>query len=199
MTLRAHGIGTTKFRKAKLTPLVATLALAGCDHDFVKTWEGGGRIEAKLTAEKCPDAGTAVPKPPRSRGIEGECKEYPEGEFSAFTRLHIVETLEDGTHPPFDRDEVWRIACFRGLCEAATFDGSALEADEPLRAFQLKAWRGVVVSRRDRVVTAKFTGLADQLVTVDLAARTIHYKQTFKSGLVAVGDGSCARTGKDTP
>jgi hypothetical protein len=191
MTFRAGGNGTTRWWKATPGLLIVTLSFAACDGDLRKTWNGG-RIEAKVSAERCPDAGVAVSAPKNERAIVGECKEYSEGEFSVLTRLHIVETLENGERSPRDRDQVWSIGCFAGLCEAATLDGAALAGDDPLQPFQLGAWRGAVVSGSAGVFKLKFTGMADQAVTVDLPRKLVHYRQTFKSGKIAVGEGSCA-------
>ena len=177
------------------------LLALGCQRDIVKTWEEGGKIEAKISAEKCPDAGAAAPPAKHTpHGVAGECKEYPDGGFSVLTRLTIVERLQSGERAPNDRDEIWRIGCFSGVCDAARLDGSTLANDEPLRAFQLTSFRGVVLSRRDNVVTTKFEGLADQRLTIDLSKKTIAYKQTYKSGATAVGDGSCVgKTGGEFP
>jgi hypothetical protein len=78
------------------------------------------------------------------------------------------------------------------LVRGRTLDSSALSTEEPLQRFQLEAWRGKVLSHEDRVFKLRFTGMAEQIVTIDLAAKKLNYRQTFKTGATAVGAGSCA-------
>jgi hypothetical protein len=174
---------------ARLAAVLVTVS--GCQG--VKTWEEGARIEAKVSAEKCPDAG--VPLTERMpRVVNGLCKVYGPGEFSAFAQMTVEESGSDQPGAPSPVTEIWRATCFRGLCELATLSSFALRDDRPVEPFELRATRGKVVKQRGSVFEIRLDGQADQMLTVDLDARTLDYRQSFVSGHKRIGRGSCTKS-----
>ncbi len=175
----------------------ALLALS-CQRDLVKTWEEGGKLEAKISAEKCPDAGaqTAESKP---RTVNGLCKVYGPNEFSAFAKMTIEEAGADHPGAPGPMDELWRVSCFKGVCDLATLSAFAFRETKPIEAFELSARLGKVVSQQGDVFRIRLDGQAEELLTVDLGARSLDYRQTFATGHKRIGRGSCMESTIDVP
>lgn len=161
---------------ARIVVLSLCLMSLACERDVAPS---GATVATSAKASS-----TAAPTAKKPRTVEGECGVAVDGGMHALALMRL--TTEERAH-----DEIWKVGCFRGDCEIARLDAAALSSDGDVNRGQLTAWRGVS-TQQGQVYEIKISGMADQSLTVDVGTKALRYRQTFKTGDVTTGVGSCA-------
>ena len=172
-----------------MTTLIALLAcglLLGCDQGFSKTWDSGGKLEAKVTAQLCPSA-SAVPVSQPLTAIP-HCHFIIDEAFTATVEMRMIGTLFPGTPEP-PRTEIWDIGCDT-RCDVAVLRPDSVYNGK-IGEGALSAFSGRVVKRRGKAFDIELNALGDDLLTVDLDNGLVSYVQTTKLGGRRTGQGAC--------
>lgn len=159
--------------------------LLGCEQSISKTWDSGGKVEAKLTAQACPSV-SASPAPPLS--AMPECRFLIDQAFTATVEMRMIGTLFPETPSP-PRTEIWDIGC-DGRCDVAVLYPDHVQ-DGRIGPGDLSAFSGRVVRHRGKVFEIELNAIGEDQLTVDLDNGLVSYVQTTKVGGRRTGQGSC--------
>jgi hypothetical protein len=187
MTERKRGtLITTKSGRLQGVITLALL-LIGCDQGFSKTWDSGGKIEARVSAQTCPSVTVATERPLEVRVSCGDLSKH------VYFALADMRVLTEGNATRPEHREAWNLACVRGDCSVHILELDSLAELHQVTAGTMFSREGRMSRRGAATAEIAFDGAEKGVLRLDSSLGVWTFEESF-GGVTTKGAGKCRKT-----